>query len=232
MKKIFISHNQDFGPTRALKHLINMFGGVGILVEDEPGAESPDKKAFRLLGNCEGFIALCTKDVTDHKTGDSYPKQNVVIEIQEWQRLHKSENMVIIKEKSCKLPALLGNPTYCEYSNETILDATCRALKEFQAMDLLTYEPRKDSASRSPGISISSDEEKILLHLVACPERTADLNSLKRELSLNDMRWNVAQNLLVNKHMIYIDYQPYQDDKVMIMPPGIDYLVKNDKIKP
>ena len=104
-----------------------MFGVQGILVEDEPGTESPANRSLRLLRESQGFVAICTKDVIDG--GKFGPKHNVVLEIQEWQKKNKDKHIVILKEEGCELP---NDPIYKPFKGLDFLSVVAQAIQEFQ----------------------------------------------------------------------------------------------------
>lgn len=228
MKKIFISHNQDFTQARSVKGLINILGSYGVLVEDEPGAESPDKKSFRLLKESDGFLAICTKDLKD-ENGNFSPKANVALEIKEWQSLHQTEKMVIIKEKQSTLPVLLGNPAYAgEFDGVNILDAFYRAVREFQTMQLIPYKNMAPQKPKQATISISEKEVQVLNYLANTSKQRAYESDIVKQFNFSTGEWNAAVHKLVtSSSMMRITYDHY--GKVLeITSFGFDYLLKHN----
>lgn len=185
MHKIFVSHNQDFIPSRSVKVLIGMLGAHGVLVEDEPGAESPDKKSLRLLKECQGFLAICTNDLKG-KSEEYSPKGNVALEIQEWQRIYGAKNMVIMKEENCMLPILLGNPTYTgTFTHLNFLDILLKACAEFQSMGLIPYKDGSAEIDQDlefiPKFGMWHHKKKGLYFCHSCKTKNGYLSPLKEE---------------------------------------------------
>lgn len=214
-----------------------MLGAYGVLVEDEPGAEPPDKKSLRLLKECQGFLAICTNDLKDEK-GVYSPKSNVTIEIKEWQNDHRTERMVIIKERGCALPVLLGNPTYsAEFSGVEILECTTRALTEFQAMGLIPY---KISEKKKIQIELTKKEQKLLMLLASHTNKTAQresLESIKRDCGFSLQEWNVAMHRLRGSEtgaglVYYSEASQWDNERVTLVEKGMQYLIESKLINP
>ncbi len=232
MNKIFISHNQEFKPARVVKALINMMDGHGILVEDEPGAESPDKKSIKLLKECQGFFALCTADL---KSADGFsPKGNVILEMNEWQRIRGAKNLVIAIQTGCKLPVLLGNPTYCgEFEGVEILDVIQRALAEFRTMGLLP-SPNPPTMPET-AVELTELEEKLLSYLLSCENGSQDVPVVRAVLKCTTAKWNVIFHRLANIYAFIDHYQRYShmpdSGFIKISKAGIDYIASRQMKK-
>ena len=227
MKKIFISHNQYHPAAKGLKLLINHLGGMGILIEDEPGAEPPDKKAYKLLRECEGFLAFCTKDLRGEQ--DRYfPKQNVALEIKEWQSQFGAKNMVILKECGCELPLLLGNPTYCEFDGSNLINAFERTVGEFQSMGLIPY---LGSASNSnmpdkAKISLTEKEKKVLIFLSETENKYAYDDTIKSHSGMSHQEFNIMVNKLSVKSDLISEENSMEGRIVNLLDSGLDYLIE------
>ncbi|MBI3313159.1 MAG: hypothetical protein HYZ83_02865 [Candidatus Omnitrophica bacterium] len=221
MNKIFISHNQDFFPAIAVKRLINMFGTQGILVEDEPGTESPADRSMRLLNESQGFIAICTRDVKD---GERFaPKHNVVLEIQEWQKKSKNKNIVILKEKGCELPKLLNDPSYKIFEGAEFLSVVLQAIGEFQDEEII---PRCGVADEEEAPVLSSEQENFLEFLSSCHNCKTEFDVARRKfLDINSSDWNLMINFLHYKiSLIDVDYHYGEPDSIRITYKGTEYL--------
>ncbi len=229
MKKIFISHKQGYAPAKAIKLLINMMGAQGVLAEEEPGSESPDKRALRLLRESDGFLAICTPDLCDSNKQLS-PKQNVSIEIREWQSKHGHERMVIMKHKGCEIPILLGNPTYIEFEGEGAVCATQRMLADFQAMKLIPYLDQI-SPGQKQNLGVTEKEEQMLIFLAGQSERQADESVVVSKFKFSTTEWNIALNKFYYSDNSLLDkWEPnsgYDPPIVQLTVAGLKYLTDN-----
>jgi len=229
MKKIFVSHNQDFSACRAVKALLMLFGVHPILVEDEPGAQAVDKKAYKLLKESESFLGVCTKDLKSDD-GRFFPKQNVCLEIKEWQRLHEAHNMVILKERGVEIPALLGNPAYCEFDGTSILNAFHRAVQEFQSMGVIKLSEDDDHSEEA--IDFTDKEIQLLITLAASDQRSASEVDLQRQLRFSTTEWNIAMHKLETKFLFITRIEdPYDGNPIMLLNQGFEYLLNNNLVK-
>lgn len=225
MNKIFISHNQDVPIARSIKALINMLGAYGILVEDEPGAESPDKKSFRLMKESQGFLAVCTRDVSDEK-GNYSPKANVALEIKEWQSLHKTDYLVIIKEDGCTLPLLLGNPSYCGvFEGVNILNALHRALSEFQSMGLIPYRDTLKNINPQK-VELTDKEISLLNYLANNKDRKGYESVLIGQFKFTRGEWNAAIHKLETKLFFVIHNFTNLGKDYQLTSLGFDFLLE------
>jgi len=234
LNKIFISHNQEYQPAKHVKFLINALGAYGILVEDEPGSESPDKKSFRYLKDSHGFLAICTPDLRDEKDAWA-PRHNVILEIQEWQKAHKAKNMVILKDKRCSLPVLLGNPTFHEFEGDGILSAVCQVIKDFVAIDLIPDKFVSDS--EIPQIEFTDKEKKALIYLAGATDRRYYSRALHKYIEFGQTEWN----MFLHKGKKYEFYYQTQVstgamsydtiEAIQLTDKGFEYLIQTGMIQ-
>ncbi|GEM_PF-5017465 len=234
MNRIFISHKQNFKPAQAIKKIIDMLGVEGVLVEELPGAGSPTEKSFQTLLGCQGFLAICTKDTKDDKD-IWHPRPNVVLEIQDWQKHHKGERLIIMKEKGCQLPELLGHPTYCEFEGETILEAVCRTLSDFQQMGVISrFEDAKNTVAANDNLNFGLKDLDALTFLAGSPDREAPVGALQQKFEYQGTEWNIFLHKW-QKQPALIEHKKkahqFGTESVRLTNTGFELLLKKGLIK-
>lgn len=119
LRKVFISHGKFTSSFSKLESFIRSLGLTPLYDTNLPSeAKSINTHVDTLISASDFYIILATIETQDKK-GKNLPNHNVIIE---YDRLIRSgyKNVVVLLENDCKMPSMLQDIIYADFTQESM----------------------------------------------------------------------------------------------------------------